>query len=247
MRLKLLAAAIASTVAGPVLAADLPAHSAPPLYTPAPAFTWTGAYVGLQVGGEWGTTGTGLFSAAPLASVGGFPNYSQSGVVGGAHLGLLIQSGMFVYGVEADAEGSSVKGSQSVAGALSSISTREDVESSFRGRLGVAFDRTLVYATGGAAIADFNNKYASPLGLDSNDHTRFGWTVGGGVAYAITNNLSARVEYRYTDFGSNDDFLANSTGGTLLGRVRETDNSVRIGLSYNFSAAPAPAPVLAKY
>jgi outer membrane immunogenic protein len=251
MRLKLLAAAMAGfVVAGPALAADLPAHSAPPAYLPPPppVFTWTGVYLGVQAGYEWGTTSTNLLTNPGATFAGGLPGYSQNGVTGGAHLGMLVQSAHFVYGVEGDVEGSSFKGSQAVTGALTSVSTREDINSSFRLRFGYAWDRTLFYATGGVAIADFNNSYNNAgVGLDSDGHTRFGWTVGGGVAYAITNNLSVRAEYRYTDFGSTNDVLANSTGGALQTRVHESDNAVRVGISYNFSMAPPPAPVVAKY
>ena len=74
--------------------------------------------------------------------------------------------------------------------------------------------------------------------------------MGGGVEYAFTNNLSARVEYRYTDFGSYANVLTVNTAGLFAGmiavRQRETDNRVQAGLSYKFDTI-APAPVVARY
>ena len=82
--------------------------------------------------------------------------------------------------------------------------------------------------------------------LDLTSHTRVGYTVGGGIEYAFTNNLSVRAEYRYTDFGSFTDNLANSTGGLVNVSHRETDNRVQAGFSYKFDTF-TPAPVVARY
>jgi outer membrane immunogenic protein len=236
-------------VSGTAFAADLPSRSAPPVYLPPPpVFSWTGVYVGGQVGYQFGTMSNTLFNNPPAGVSVPLATLNTNGVVGGAHLGILAQTGIFVYGIEGDVEGASTKGSGTGFGGLISVSEREDVESSFRLRAGLAFDRALVYATGGLAIADFHNTYSSILGTDSDGHTRFGWTVGGGVAYAITNQVAVRVEYRYSDYGSTNDVLANSSGGLLQSRVHETDNAVRVGISYNFSIpTPPPAPVVAKY
>jgi outer membrane immunogenic protein len=236
-------------VSGTAFAADLPSRSAPPVYlAPPPVFSWTGVYVGGQVGYQFGSMSNTLSANPPTGVSAPLATFNTNGVVGGAHLGILAQTGIFVYGIEGDVEGASTKGSGSSFGGLINVSEREDVESSFRLRGGVAFDRALIYATGGLAIADFHNTYTSVLGTDSDGHTRFGWTVGGGVAYAITNSVSARVEYRYSDYGSTNDVLANSTAGVFQSRVHETDNAVRVGVSYNFSVpTPPPTPVVAKY
>jgi outer membrane immunogenic protein len=241
--------ALVVALGGVAVAADLPSRSPPPVYVPPPAFTWTGFYIGGQVGYQFGTEHTSLFANVPgLPFAAGVPGYNMNGVVGGAHMGLQAQFSQFVLGVEGDIEGASVRGSTVFAGVTGS--SREDVESTYRLRAGYAFDRVLLYATGGLAIADFNNSYNNglPGGLDSFNHTRFGWTGGGGIEYAITNNWSIRAEYRYTEFGATNDTLLNSTGGAVQARVRETDNSVRGGFSYKFGAPPPPPPPLvAKY
>ncbi len=86
--------------------------------------------------------------------------------------------------------------------------SRADIQGSIRGRVGIAWDRALLYATGGVAFSGFNNSitdttgFVAPAGTSASfSNTRVGWTVGGGIEYAITNNWSVRAEYRYSDFG----------------------------------------------
>ena len=151
-------------------------------------------------------------------------------------------------GIEGDVDGTSAKASYilPITGVANQSSDR--IQGSVRGRLGVAFDRVLVYGTGGVAFGDLRNNYINLAtgGFDSFSHTRVGYTVGGGVEYAFTNNISARVEYRYTDFGRFSDNLINSTGGLANVSHRETDNRVQAGVSYKFDTF-APAPVVARY
>ena len=81
--------------------------------------------------------------------------------------------------------------------------------------------------------------------------TRVGWTVGGGLEYAVTNNWSVRAEYRYSDFGRYTDFpfsgvpiapaVFQATSGHHL-----TENQVQVGFSYKFDTWP-PSPLVAKY
>ncbi len=162
---KLFAAAIAaSVIAGPALAADLPSIKGPPAYIPPPpVFTWTGLYVGGQVGYQWGHSGTTLLPGTILAT--GLPGYSPNGVTGGAHVGYNYQVGQFVVGIEGDANGSSYYGSNSVLAGLFTYSTRETVNGSIRARAGLAWDRALIYATGGAAFGAFDHGYSAIGGL----------------------------------------------------------------------------------
>lgn len=243
------------------LAADLPSRRAPPVYAPPPpipVFTWTGFYVGAHAGYEFGrSNGVSRLNAsgAGLAANGSSP----SGFIGGGHVGYLFSTqslpflngfgnnlfgGGLVAGVEGDVDGSTYR-SNYLLGALNN-STSQNIQGSVRGRLGIAVDRVLFYATGGAAFGGLRNNYTSAVGFDSISRTRVGYTVGGGVEYAFANNWSARVEYRYTDFGSFNDNLVNSTGGAVNVRHRETDNRVQAGISYHFNT-PALAPVVARY
>jgi outer membrane immunogenic protein len=250
----------------PAFASDLPNTKEPPVFTPPPpVFSWTGPYVGAQVGYEWGTTGGDLYNAASGALIEGLPAYNGSGVVGGLHAGYNYQISQFVLGIEGDVEGSSYSGSGAdpgVARPFTAYTTNIPVQGSIRGRVGFAWDRVLFYATGGAEFADIRNTYttpgiapgglaflalpAIPAGYDSFSTGRVGWTVGGGVEYAIDPNWTIRAEYRYTNYGSFNEYLVNTYPGDYV-RVHLYDNEAEVGFSYKFDLAPPPGPVVAKY
>lgn len=225
MNMKILAGALAAgLLSSTAMAADLPSRRvapAPVVVAPAPIFTWSGLYIGAQLGYASDKIS---FNNVWWGAGWGNPSLTRDGIVGGAHIGYLFQFGSpFVLGVEADLEGSSIRGS--------------GIRGSVRGRAGVAFDRALIYATGGLAWGNF--RYTTvvwPWSVDySKTHT--GWTVGGGVEYALTNNWSARVEYRYTDWGKVNNGWIDA---------RRTEHAVRAGVSYRFNWG-GPAPVVARY
>jgi outer membrane immunogenic protein len=221
-------------------AADLPTQKGPPVYAPPPPiFTWTGVYIGGQLGYEWGHAGT-FVATGP--STGPFPGMNPSGVVGGGHVGYNYQFGQFVAGLEGDVNGAGYGASNTFGGV--GYSTSEYINGSVRGRLGVAWDRALIYATGGAAFGDFTNSFGTATGTNSLNTTRVGWTVGGGVEYALDNNWSLRAEYRYTDYGRLNEYSPTALVGAVS--QHETDNRVQAGFSYKFDLG-GPAPVAAKY
>lgn len=234
-------------------AADLPSrYAAPaPVMAAAPIFTWTGFYVGAQVGYAWGEDETALFFGGAPVDLGGFATDSEpDGFVGGVHVGYNYQMGSVVVGIEGDLEGAGIDGELSATdaalpGYAASVSSEINFQGSIRARVGVALDRALVYATGGLAFANIENTYAATLpagnvfGLpagtysESFDDTQWGWTIGAGVEYAITNNLTARVEYRYTRFDSYDNSTALIAGGAA--EQEPEFHTVRAGVSYKFS------------
>ncbi len=228
---KLLLALILGSVSTAALAADLPSRQAPPVFVPPPIFTWTGVYVGGQIGYEWGREPVTSFSSEP------------SGVVGGAHIGYNAQFNQFVYGLEGDVNGSSYSGTARNFLGTASASTKIPVDGSIRGRVGIAWDHYLFYATGGATFAQIKDSFLTPVGFGAASNGRVGWTVGGGVDYAITNNWSVRAEYRYTDYGR---FSDQAAGVGFPLSHHSTDNRVQVGFSYRFDTY-APAPVVAKY
>jgi outer membrane immunogenic protein len=247
---------------GSAFASDLPNTKEPPVFAPPPpVFTWTGAYVGAQAGYEWGRTSNAVFTD-PGVFLAGLSSYDGSGVVGGVHIGYNYQISQFVLGVEGDVEGSSYSGSATGTVPFTSYTTRIPVQGSIRGRVGIAWDRVLFYATGGVEIADIENTYASPpfaaggffalaiparpAAYDSFSSGRVGWTVGGGVEYAIDPNWSVRAEYRYTDFGTFNEFLVHTYPGDYV-HLNIYDNKVEVGASYKFDLAPPPTPIIAKY
>jgi outer membrane immunogenic protein len=248
---KLLLSSVAlAAIAGTAFAADLPSRRAPPVYAPPPipVFSWTGFYIGGQVGYAFGKDNAGIVATGPYST-------NPNGIIGGAHVGynfstqsLPMFGGVFgsggVIGVEGDVDGSDYRRAIALPGGATA-NIRNNIQGSIRGRLGFAVDRALFYATGGAAFASFNTNYLTALGGDSLSSTRVGWTVGGGVEYAITNTWSLRAEYRYSDFGSFTNFAPASGFGLV--RHHETENRAQVGFSYKFDTPAVLAPVVARY
>jgi outer membrane immunogenic protein len=238
LRKLLTTTALICLAGGTALAADLPSEKGPPVYAPPPppAFSWSGVYLGGQVGYDWGTT-----SFTDLAP---FPGLSQSGVIGGVHIGYNYQVSQFVFGLEGDVNAASTRDSAFSAGL--SYGLRENVDASIRGRIGYAFDRVLIYATGGGAYGSFHTSYNDGVAFDSFNDGRVGWTVGGGLEYAIDNNWSVRAEYRYTDYGHiTDSPVFSDVDGFVSHHIR--DNRVQAGFSYKFDMFAPPAPIVSKY
>jgi outer membrane immunogenic protein len=234
----LMASTAVVALTGSAFAADLPSRRAPPVYAPpVPIFTWTGIYVGGHIGYAWGKD-----SAYDQTFVGLPYSTSPSGVIGGAHVGYNWQVSQWVFGLEGDIDGTSL--SKSVFVGTSSASVRSDIQGSIRGRVGIAWDRVLIFATGGGAFANFKTSYSVPgVSYQSFSKTRAGWTVGGGIEYAVTNNWSVRAEYRYSDFGRSNDWLISNQSY----RHSITEHQVKVGFSYKFDLLPPPGPVVAKY
>lgn len=247
LRKLLMTTALVCLGSGGALAADLPTAKGPPVYTPPPpppVFSWSGVYIGGQVGYGWGTS-----SASDLGPTtpGFIDSYGTSGIVGGAHIGYNYQISQFVFGLEGDVNGSTERGSGFDPALGNTLSIHKNYDASIRGRIGYSFDRVLVYATGGGAYGDFRTSYAGPGGFDGDfNNGRFGWTVGGGIEYAIDNNWSVRAEYRYTDYGHLNNLpLATYAGDAVSQHLR--DNRVQAGFSYKFDMFAPPTPVVSKY
>ena len=238
IRRLLLQAAACAAAAGSAVAADLPYREAPPAYI-APAFSWTGLYLGGQIGFAWGQdTFSGYGPGYAFSGVQSNP----SGVVGGAHVGYNYQINQFVIGLEGDVEGLSYGKSYQYGNTY--YNSHIPVQGSVRGRLGFALDRALFYVTGGGSFADFNTTYQGPFGYTSLNRSVAGWTLGGGIEYAITNNWTARAEYRYADYGSFTDYPSLLYGVSATTH-HETTNAVRLGFSYKFDSL-GPMPIGAR-
>jgi outer membrane immunogenic protein len=196
---------------------------------------------------------------------------APSGVIGGAHAGFNYQidkpNGGFVIGVEGSVDGLSLSKTVSTpyaafGGGSVSASTNTEIQGSIRGRFGIAWDRLLAYATGGVAFGGFNTNYsfvgnssgALPggafFGSNSFSNSRVGWTAGGGINYAVTNNWSVFAEYRYTSFGTvGNTFLGSAVfstvpglaSGALFSNHTLNQSQVQVGFSYKFDT-PLPAP-----
>ena len=249
--------------------AALAAEPLPP--PPPPPFTWTGPYLGLQIGGAWGPGAFDLIGINPANRRFFFFTASNtpSGVLGGAHIGYQYQFNQIVVGVEGSVDGTSLRANSQffapgfIRNDILNAHATLDVEGSVRAKLGLAWDRALLYGTGGVAFGGFSsnlfvNGITAPVALVGNrffSNDRVGWTAGGGVQYAVTDNWWVFAEYRYSSFGGFNNPLFNffAPGGAALAtafvdnsvhRIRE--NQVQAGFSYRFNLLPPPPPVVAK-
>jgi outer membrane immunogenic protein len=240
-------------------AADLPRKApayAPP---PPPVHSWTGFYVGGNVGAAWAKDditwdanaagfGGGPFLAALNAA--GAGSLDPVGVIAGGQIGFNYQINSFILGAEADFNYTDLSETRSVAvappAALGTVVT-STFESKWlatvRGRLGfLATPNLLLYGTGGVAFAEVKTADSVFFTFDgssnaaSNSETKTGWTAGGGVEWAFSPNWSAKVEYLFVDLGSVN-YTSPNTGTPLATINHEhsiTENIVRVGLNYKF-------------
>ena len=210
--------AAAGLATAPAIAADLPdpyEPIAPEVYGPT-AFNWTGAYLGAQAGYSWGNT-SGRYRP-------GRAGIDTHGFAGGLYGGYNYQiTPNFVLGAEADISWADLPGGRTV-GAFR-YKTRTDWNGSLRARAGATFDRVLVYGTGGIA---FSSTKLEQQTVGSQSKQNVGWTVGGGIEGAITENIVARGEYLYQSFGS------QSYGKLNVRDVEVDSNVVRAGVAYKF-------------
>ena len=223
----------------PALGADLPIYGkAPPLATP--AYDWSGFYVG--VFGGWGLGNHNVNNATGPAGFANFTaNYELTGGLGGGEVGYQWQSGNIVVGVEADGFGSNIKGGDNFALGWDDA-TKLGWGGTLRARGGIAVDRLLLFFTGGWAYGELTHTNTNPgFGVDTFKATRSGLAAGGGIAYAITDNLIGKFEYRYLDLGT---FHRDApTNGALPYTVANTYSVVTLGLDFKFGGST----VVAKY
>jgi outer membrane immunogenic protein len=243
--------------AGAAMAADLPSRtgpvSAPMIYSAPPAFSWTGFYVGVNAGYSFNdnkanTIGTPTFVALG-AAVPGSLSVGKDGFIGGAQIGYNTQFNGAIIGVETDiqyVDGKRGSVFTSLAGVSTAASSGLEYLGTLRARIGFApADRMMIYATGGLAYGNPNNRASvatagGGLWGGGNDETRFGYALGGGVEYALTNNLTAKVEYLYYDLGKRTvtaqplNGAAALTGLAYQARFENNGHIVRGGVNYKF-------------
>jgi len=208
-----------------------------PLKAAAPRFSWTGSYIGVHAGyarSQFDGSQTIGFAVVP-------PSVSESlrakGWLAGFQTGYNWQfAPNWVFGLETDSSFGKLRtnGNGIVpGGGIFPTSLTVDDLGTVRGRLGYALDRTLLYATGGLALAHQREVVTTGIGVGSigTDIRDIGWTAGGGLEYAIDPKWSARVEYLYMDLGGQlSRTNAPATDQTSL-KIQE----VKLGLNYKFN------------
>jgi outer membrane immunogenic protein len=251
-----------------------PRYTKAPPPIPSPVYDWSGFYVGLNAGGAWNRTDV---SATPNAAFAGdlsgttafiaanHPSrLNKDGFTGGGQAGYNWQRGQFLLGVEADinfvdSKRSFAFGAGNVVPLSVTGSVATDWLATFRGRLGLAANNVLLYATGGLAVTEL--KYDETVAVTGNisglgtfassiRDTKAGWTAGAGVEWGFAPNWSAKFEYLYTQFqgvsavatrvGALPPLTPNPTFTYATGDW--TIQTARVGINYRWGG-----PVVARY
>jgi outer membrane immunogenic protein len=265
-----LAAAASLAGIGAASAADMAVKARP---MPVMIYSWTGCYIGFSAGGKGVRTRDTVYKPAVgalAASSVYLGELEDTTWIAGGQVGCNYQTGNWVFGIEGDAHGQRWGVSSALVGQIipagfaagDTFELRSDWQASARGRVGYAVDRTLFYVTGGAAFTEvraFSSWVAIPgiraAVLATDDRTLTGWTVGGGVEYAATNNITLGLEGRYSDYGRqrfNSGPVITNVGQLAPALVTQnTYRDVRIETGevmakVNWKFGPT-APVVAKY
>ena len=221
------------------------ADASPPVVTKAapvawtatsPVVNWTGIYLGLNGGFTFGASN---WTDSVTASSTG--NFGTSGFVFGGTVGANYQVGSVVFGIEADGDWADASGFGTfTASALCAggCFTTSNWLSTVRGRAGYAFDRFLIYGTGGAAFGNVRTNFSNDPVTSS---IEAGWTVGAGVEVAFARNWSAKAEYLFVDFAdgscTTNCAIADASGTPIVPNVavKFNESIVRGGINYRFS------------
>jgi outer membrane immunogenic protein len=199
--------------------------ASPPAYPQRPVYNWTGFYVGINGGGDFGST---YWQSVPDTTTG--TSHLSGGLVGGT-VGYNLQAGdPFVVSVEADLDWAGLRATASPASCAPGCELKVPWLGTTRLRFGYAFDWIMPFVTGGAAYGDLDaDIVGAPLGRALT--TNIGWTAGGGVEVALTDALRAKVEYLYVDL---DGFSCNAPCGGGPISFNFKTNVIRAGLNYRF-------------
>jgi outer membrane immunogenic protein len=245
---------IALGTAAPALAADLAARpyvKAPPMV--APVYDWTGFYIGAN--GGWGQA-HGCWDLVPLVGAvisDGCRN--ASGGVAGGQLGYRWQMGQWVFGLEGQGDWADLKASRvSFFNPLVSETVKVDAFGLFTGQVGYAWNASLLYFKGGAAVT--SNRFdvfttLNGVGLASTTSTRWGGTVGVGYEYGFTPNWTVGVEYDHLFMGhANNSFsVVNPILTGAVNRIGENVDLVTVRFNYRFGGfgGYGGPPVVSRY
>ena len=238
MKKFLLATVAIAAMSAPAFAADLAArpYTKAPAYVAAPVMSWTGFYIGANIGGAW--SGSDTFPVA------GFTSSSNGRFMGGGQIGADYQfAPNWLVGLEANIDALAGNG-QTFTGP--GIATRKnDYLGSVTGRLGYVAGPALFYVKGGLGFTD--TKYGlttlggAPVAFTGSKKDT-GYTVGGGLEYMFAQNWSAKAEYQYFNFGSGQQFISAPLPVGV--NLKNDFHTVKVGVNYHFGAG---APVVAKY
>jgi outer membrane immunogenic protein len=224
-------------------AADMPVKAP----AAAPLYNWAGFYVGVNGGYGWsGDVGAITYTnsaAQTFTSTGS--TFNDKGGFGGGQIGYNWQMGHIVYGLEADIQAASIK--SDISGGVTGfgdlyVGTRKlNYFGTARGRIGYAFDRTLLYATGGFVYGRVQTDVVRTTGLPTNwvvsSTDNAGYVVGAGAEYAFAPAWSVKAEYQYLNFGSRSlsGIYQNTTTTLQSNAIAQHYHTARLGLNFKFN------------
>jgi outer membrane immunogenic protein len=241
----LCASALTSSLLGIAVVANAaelspPVYKAPPVVAP-PPFSWTGFYIGANVGAGWsqGTVTDSLFGVDVNQN-------NEASFIGGGQVGANYQINNFVFGVEADfdwAPNHNNSVGAVIAGDSFQVTSNDRWITTLAGRAGIAADRFLFYVKGGGGWVGnsgftVTNLTTGTSVVGSNSNTDSGWLVGGGVEWAFADNWSARAEYNF--LGLNDRTLVVPAtvpviGGDIFTLHDRDVQTFTVGVNYRFN------------
>ncbi len=226
----------------------------------APAYQWTGCYVGLNVGG--GASGTNFGSTvdpgsylgpgdAATVSASGGGGANGDGLLGGGQAGCNLQSGLLVYGLEGDFDyfrsNPQFNNNTNTLASTAAFSVAQSLTTNFlatvRPRVGIAADRNFAYITGGAAFTSvsYTESYADAngaVGAASASKALVGWAAGAGWEYALADHWTFRLEYLFASFPTTSALgtivSPGATTNTLHGSTDLVVQALRAGVNFKF-------------
>ena len=222
--------AAAAFCGAPALAADMPVKA--PVYRAAAPYNWTGFYWGANVG-----VGVSAMKYHSIEEVGTTNGVFDPGFTGGLQAGYNWQySPNWVFGVEGDVGYLGTNRSFVQFNDPTFFNrVKTDFYSTLRARYGYAWDRSLLYATGGVAFVhikdNLNDTTAGPTEIGSKSTTTVGFAVGGGLETALVGNWTTKVEYLFIDAGR---IHTDDIDGDEHGTWNHQFHIFKLGLNYKF-------------
>lgn len=236
----------ATGLSSAAMAADMPYGNNDNYYAPAvSAFTWSGFYAGLNAGYAWNDSDNNRVHDY-YGTLGYGNSKKDDGFTGGLQIGYNFQSGNIVFGLEADINMANLKrrdsgfGNYVGKGETYSVSSKTSWYGTLRPRVGfAATDRLLVFATGGLAYGKVKLEGSYGTGgytlSGNNDDTRWGWTLGAGLEYAITDNFTVKGEYAYVELSEKSDtWQGRANFNALTVKDSPSFQLIRAGVNYKF-------------
>lgn len=219
------------------LTAGATAQSADIVSEPVAVTDWSGFYIGAHLGYAWANM-SGCYDCSDTTTILDAEELDLEGIVGGLHAGYNWQMDHIVFGIEADVSFTDIDDSEDAPSPDEDESQSGDVDllASVRARLGVAFDDVLLYATGGIAIPDAEWQGNDLDGDEANlKFGEIGGVVGGGMEYAVTEDIRLRAEGLYYFFDEEESLEGVNEAAT--GEAIEFDDVfvVRAGVSFYFN------------